>query len=220
MRKYWVITLVVAYLLCQDLNNLVRWFGDAPAPPVPTAIGVDLIALLLFFVLAAGVRWMFVVKRRVLGIVMAVLGLAGQGGYVYASFAFADSATYLATMRPYNDPRLARIPEAAIRSNRGHPGRSGRMAARMYFDLTGVRIPYRDESDEVRMFEPTAKNLTAYEGMRDADAQLEKARPMLRTTATRYRWWGYSNVALATAAILTGFLLSRQQRQGRPARTE
>ena len=99
-----------------------------------------------------------------------------------------------------------------MRSNRGHPGHSGRIAARFYYRETGVAIPYRNESDEVLMFEPDAKATSGRESEVEGRRLLDKSRPMFRAQVVSLRWFGCSKLFLAAAAVFLSMGLFWQRR--------
>ena len=145
---------------------------------------------------------------------VVAVSLLGQGWLIYTDLQTAKSAAFLGELRRDGDTRISRIPDAAMRSNRGHPGHSGRIAAQFYFRETGVAIPYRDESDEVRMYEPDAKATSAREGEVEGRKSLDKSRPMFRAYDVSFRWFGYSKLFLAVAAVFvsTGLFWQRKSR--------
>jgi hypothetical protein len=223
IRKYWPITMTAAYLVCHALIYVVGSLCHLPPerlrtvdngsdlgllwhlPPENSRIfrnGPDVLGGVLFGASFFGMRWFQLGRRRLVGGVIVLLSLIGQGWFIYIDFYTAQSAAFLAEFRLHSDNRISRLPEAAMRSNRGHPGHSGRVAAQFYFRETGVAIPYRDESDQVRMFVPNDKATASREGEREGRELLEKSRPMFRAHALTFRWFGISNLFVAAAAVL------------------
>jgi hypothetical protein len=233
MRKYWPITMTAAYLLCHALIYLVGSLCQLPPERPRTVVngsdaallwhlptetprifrnGPDVFGGVLFGAAFLGMRWFQLGRRRIVGVVVIVLSLIGQGWFIYMDFDTAKSAAFLAEFRLHSDSRISRLPEAAMRSNRGHPGHSGRIAAQFYFRETGVAIPYRDESDEVRMFEPNDKATASREGEREGRELLKKSRPMFRAHALTFRWFGVSNLFVAATAVLVAMGLFWQRK--------
>jgi hypothetical protein len=222
MRRYWPVTTALAYLLCYGLISLVGLLWHLP-PEVPRGFGgapdvgllwhlprenprhfhnlPDILGAVLFATTVFGVRCAHVGRRRFDGVAVVVLSLVGQGWFIYSDFDAARSAAFLADFPRIGDDRISRLPDAAMRSNRGHPGHSGRLIAQFYFHETGIPIPYRDDHDEVRVFEPDAKATTAREGKLEGQEILAKSRPMFRAYVVTFRWFGYSNLLLAVVAI-------------------
>jgi hypothetical protein len=237
MRKYWPLTTMAAYLLCHVLvhfvgllwhlppeisrnlrdvsDNELLWNWNIPSE-IPRILrnDPDLLGGVLFGTTFFGVRWAQLGRRRLDGVVIVVVSLLGQGWLIYTDFQAAKSAAFLGEFRRDGDTRISRIPEAVMRSNRGHPGHSGRIAAQFYFRETGVAIPYRDESDEVRMFEPDAKATRAREGELEGRRLLDKSRPVFRAHDVSLRWFGYSKLFLAIAAVFAsmGLFWERKSR--------
>jgi hypothetical protein len=233
MRKYWPVTTALAYLLCHGLIFFVGFLWHLP-PEYPRGPGSgpdnrllwhllpggvpnfrngpDILGAVLFGVTFLGMRWAQLGRRRLDGVVLVVLSLLGQGWIIYTYFDGVKSAASLAEFQRLGDNRISRLPEAAMRTNRGHPGHSGRMIAKFYFQQTGVAIPYRDESDEVRTFEPDAKATSAREGELEGRESLEKSRAMFRAYTVTLRWFGYTNVLLAAVAVLGAMALFRQRK--------
>lgn len=233
MRKYWPFTMTAAYLLCHALIYLVGTLLHLP-PERPRTVGngrdlglfwhlpaensrnfwngPDILGGALFGAVFFGVWWIQVGRRRIVGVVAVVLSLLGQGWFIYIDFDTARSAAYLAGFQPHADNRISQLPAVAMQSNRGHPGRRGRIVAQFYFRETGVAIPYRDESDEVRMFEPNEKATASREGVREGRVLLENSRPMFRAYALSFNWFGFSNLFVAGAAIFTAIGLFRRRK--------
>jgi hypothetical protein len=235
MRKYWPLTMMASYFLCHALiyfvgllwhlppeiprnlrdgsDNELLWKWNIPSE-IPRILrnAPDLLGGVLFGATFFGVRWTQLGRRRLDGVVVVVVSLVGQGWLIYTDFQTAKSSAFLGEFRPDGDTRISRIPEAAMRSNRGHPGHSGRIAAQFYFRETGVAIPYRDESDEVRMFEPDAKATSAREGELEGRRLLDKSRPMFRAHDVSLRWFGYSKLFLAAAAVFMSMGLFWQRK--------
>ena len=222
MRKYWPLSMTAAYLLCHTLIHFVAMLWHLP-PEIPrnfrdgTDIGMlwnvppeiprllrndpDILGGVLFGATFFGIRWMQLGRRRLDGVVVVVVSLIGQGWLIYADFETAQSAAFLGEFRRDGDPRISRLPEAALRSNRGQAGHSGRIAARLYYRETGVVIPYRNEADEVLMFEPDATATSARESEVEGRRLLDRSRPMFRAHDITLRWFGYSKLFLAAAAV-------------------
>jgi hypothetical protein len=205
VRKYWPIPVAAAYLLCQFLIWLTMWrYGAAPATLWYDNGGTKHLGPVLFFAIFLGVRWAPTGRRLAIGIALALVAILVQGGIVYYQLDLASSASYLATMRLDSDPRIAKLPAHAMEIKNG---KGGRNAARFYFRETGVSIPYRDDSGEVRMFEPTAKDAASQKNWREWNEKQENDRPTLQARATKYRWQAYSNLFLGCAALLGAIAL-------------
>jgi hypothetical protein len=222
MRKFWPLTMTAAYLLCHALLYLVGWlrhlppefsrtFSNGPdigllwhVPPETPRVfrdGPNILGGVLFAATFSGMRWTQLGRHRIASAAVVLVALLGQGGLIYIDFDTAKSAAFLAEFRHGGDNRISRLPDAAMRSNRGHPGHSGRIAAQFYFEETGVAVSYRDESDEVRMFEPNERATALREGTREGRELLEKSRPTFRAYALTFRWLGYSNLCMAAASV-------------------
>jgi hypothetical protein len=218
MRKYWPITVTVAYLLCHGLIYLVGWLSNLP-PETPRHFrnGPDIPGAVLFGAAFLGTRFACLARAgwvRILGSAVVVLAILGQGWRIYSHLETAKSASLLAEIEVEGDKRISRIPAAALRPNDGVHLHSGRIAAQFYFEKTGLTIPYRDESNEVRMFEPNAKAIALRDGAIEGREMLEKSRPMFRAYASTFRWVGYSELFIAAVSIFgsLGLFLSRKDR--------
>jgi len=220
MRKYWPLTMMAAYLLCHALIYFVGLLWHLPPEiprdfrQIPRGLRNDpgILGGVLFGATFLGMRWTQLARRRIAGVVVVVASLLGQECFIYIDFQTAKSAAFLGEFRLDGNTRISRIPEAAMRSNRGHPGHSGRIAARFYFRETGVAIPYRDESDEVRMFEPDAKATSAREAEVENRRWLDISRPVFRAHDVSLRWFGYSKLFLAAAAVFVSMGLFWQRK--------
>jgi len=222
MRKYWPLTMMAAYLLCHALIYFVGLLWHLPPEiprdfrQIPRGLRNDpgILGGVLFGATFLGMRWTQLARRRIAGVVVVVASLLGQGCFIYIDFQTAKSAAFLGEFRLDGNTRISRIPEAAMRSNRGHPGHSGKIAAQFYFRETGVAIPYRDESDEVRMFEPDDNATRARESELESRRLLDKSRPVFRAHDVSLRWFGYSKLFLAIAAVFVsmGLFWERKSR--------
>jgi hypothetical protein len=220
MRKHWPLTMMGAYLLCHALIYFIGLLWHLPPEiprdfrQIPRGLRNDPGTLggVLFCATFLGMRWTQLTRRRIAGLVVVVVSLLGQGCLIYINLQTATSAASIGEFQLSDDARISRIPEAAMRSNRGHPGRSGRVAARFYFGATGVAIPYRDEADEVRMFEPDAKAISAREVEIEYRRMLDISRPVFRAHDIGHRWFGYSRLFLAAAAVFLSMGLFWQRK--------
>jgi hypothetical protein len=215
MRKYWPVTVTAAYLLCHGLIYFVGWLSNFP-PENPRHFrnGPDIPGALLFGTAFLGMRLARAGWRRILGIALVAFAVLGQGWRIYIHLDTARSASLLAEIEVDGDNRISRIPEAALRPNDGVHLQSGRIAAQFYFEKTGLTIPYRDESNEVRMFAPNTKALANRDGALEGREMLEKSRPMFRAYASTFRWFGYSDLFIAAVALFgsMGLFPSRKAR--------
>jgi hypothetical protein len=213
MRKYWPLSMAAAYLLCHAVILLVGWVFRLPLEtPRHFSNGPGIAGGVLFGATFFGVRWLRLGRRRIAGAAIVVLSLLGYGWRIYFDFDTASSAIFLAKFQTDGDSRISRIPEMAMRSNRGRPGHSGRIAAQFYFRETGIAIPYRDESDEVRMFEPNDKATSSRAGVVEGRELLDKSRPMFRAYAVTFWWFGCSNFLLAAGALFGAMALFRHRK--------
>ena len=64
------------------------------------------------------------------------------------------------------------------------------------------------------MYEPDAKTTSAREGEVEGRKSLDKSRPMFRAYDVSFRWFGYSKLFLAVAAVFvsTGLFWQRKSR--------
>ena len=223
MGKYWPVTATAAYLLCHVLIYLVGWLSNLP-PENPRHFrnGPDIPGAILFGATFVGMRLVRAGWWRILGIAVVAFAMLGQGARIYNHFDTARSASFLAEIELDGDNRISRIPEAALRRNDGVHLHSGRIAAQFYFEKTGLTIPYRDESNEIRMFEPSGKVLSRREGEIEGRAMLATSRPMFRAYASTFRWFGSSDLIIAAVALFgsMGLFLRRKDQVSIPSSAE
>jgi hypothetical protein len=216
IRRYWPILLAAVFVLSLFLDpsqplTAMPWYHAGAWTPLqfPVFLGIFL-----------GMRWLLTGRRRVVGVALTAGALLLQAGAVYLNFhsAISYSSAWIDDLRPGANPRIAKLPARAMEIKNG---KGGHQVARFYFRQTGIPVLYRDDSGRTLMYEPTAEDSAAWEGLRAGSEEREWLRPQFEQLAATFRFRGYVNLELGGVAILLALALPWRQRKApqEPSRT-
>jgi hypothetical protein len=192
----WFLTSAIFGLAKAVSPNLL---GGVWPERVGVVMGGVLLSLAILFGIASAMQGEHRRRNAAAIAIAVVLHIGWTGFYLFGSTTEAEVATELGASFK-SGLTLERLTERALNS----PVLRGReLAASFAFREFGERVPYADESGNVRTFEPTSVDLTKRESNRQLQVRMTDTQKVLRHQARGFRWAAFAYL-LSLAGVLIG----------------
>jgi hypothetical protein len=148
-------------------------------------------------------------KLDVVGCALATLLAFGQPALHLFTSAMMDEMADVSVF-DHEDERWEKLGRTALT---GSNPKARELGARLIYEDSGQRIPYKDAQDVVRPYEPTPAEVTKREERRTQVSSLATTRATLRTFAAHLRWMVYADLAVLAAMLVPGFVIIGLERR-------